>query len=919
MSYIGSPAAPQIAQINTNSVETQDIQNGAVTTDKIANGAVTQAKLDSGVNLGVKVSAVDYPGDDLAADPAGGQTVTITGAGFASTPTVYIDTTIAPSVTFVSSTEITFTTPAKAAGTYNVYVVNPDGGVGIRVMGISYSGTPTWVTSAGSLGSVDGEAISVQLVATGDTPLVYSLTTGSTLPAGVTLSSSGLISGTLATEQTFSFSVDVTDPENQTTPRSFSVTVTLGEPDFKFVTLLLHGDGTSGAQNNTFLDSSTNNFTITRNGNTTQGTFSPFSKVDGRWGNYFDGDGDSLSVAYNSAFVFGTDDFTVEAWVYIAGNSAQSSGGTRTAQIASTITTGPTSGWEFKIRGNGSTTGTGIIFSNRVDSTTAYEVIGEVTVNQNQWNHVAAVRSGTTTTIYLNGTSINSGTLGNQTISSSNSLMVGRQDVSGYTHDLNGYISNFRIVKGTAVYTSNFTVPTSPLTAISGTSLLTCQSNRFKDNSSNNFAITANGDAKVTPFSPFPTLTAYDAATNGGSGYFDGTDDRLSIAETSATRPGSSNFCFECFFYPTALPTIGTTATDYATLFSQGTSGVYAPLNVYYAGDKKIMVNISSTGSSWDIANTVKSNGTCELNQWTHVAMTRNGNNFDLYLNGVFDSTIATSSATLMTPTEPTYIGLRTGTGTPYPFTGYISSWRWVVGSAVYTSAFTPPTAPVTAISNTSLLLNFTNAGIIDNSMSNNLETVGNAQISTSVKKYGTGSIYIPSPLGQKLKIPPTRDLVFGTSDFTMECWYYAISKPDVAPCLITNDETASFPTNYWAIHDRHNSAANKFSFWAGNANGSAAFLTGTTNVQNGTWYHVAVTRSGSTFRLFVDGVVEATGTSSASLDGDVAKAINIGRSGYADSYMNGYIDDLRITKGKARYTSNFTPPTSAFADKGQA
>ena len=58
------------------------------------------------------------------------------------------------------------------------------------------------------------------------------------------------------------------------------------DPYFKYVTLLLHGDGTNGAQNNTFLDSSSNNFTITRNGNTTQGTFSPYGS---NWSSYFDG------------------------------------------------------------------------------------------------------------------------------------------------------------------------------------------------------------------------------------------------------------------------------------------------------------------------------------------------------------------------------------------------------------------------------------------------------------------------------------------------------------------------------------------------------------------------------------------------------------------------------------------------------
>ena len=67
-----------------------------------------------------------------------------------------------------------------------------------------------------------------------------------------------------------------------------------GDPQFNYVTMLLHGDGTNGAQNNTFLDSGPNTFSITRNGNTTQGSFSPYGSG---WSNFFDGTGDYLSIA----------------------------------------------------------------------------------------------------------------------------------------------------------------------------------------------------------------------------------------------------------------------------------------------------------------------------------------------------------------------------------------------------------------------------------------------------------------------------------------------------------------------------------------------------------------------------------------------------------------------------------------------
>jgi hypothetical protein len=75
---------------------------------------------------------------------------------------------------------------------------------------------------------------------------------------------------------------------------------------FNYVTMLLHGNGTNGAQNNTFLDSSTNNFSITRNGNTTQGTFTPYGA---NWSNYFDG---SSYFTSSTSQIVPTGSFTVE-------------------------------------------------------------------------------------------------------------------------------------------------------------------------------------------------------------------------------------------------------------------------------------------------------------------------------------------------------------------------------------------------------------------------------------------------------------------------------------------------------------------------------------------------------------------------------------------------------------------------------
>ena len=143
------------------------------------------------------ISAITYPGDDTATNPAGGQTITLTGTNFAAGASVIINGVVASVVSVVSSTQITFTAPANPAGSYIVYVVNANGTTALAVPGIQYSGTPAWTTAAGTLGSpVQNTSVNITLSTTGDAPIIYSLYSG-TLPTGLTLNgSTGVISGT---------------------------------------------------------------------------------------------------------------------------------------------------------------------------------------------------------------------------------------------------------------------------------------------------------------------------------------------------------------------------------------------------------------------------------------------------------------------------------------------------------------------------------------------------------------------------------------------------------------------------------------------------------------------------------------------------------------------------------------------------
>lgn len=180
------------------------------------------------VTLPLAISSVDYPGEATAADPAGGETVSLSGTSFESGLTVSINGTAAPTVTFTSSSLISFTTPAIASGDYTLTVTNPGGDT--ANISFSYSGLPSWTTAAGSLGTLkEGTAMTaINLVASeGSDTIEYAVTSG-TLPTGVTLSTNGAITGTPSSvtgDTTYNFTVTATDDESQTSDRAFSLSV----------------------------------------------------------------------------------------------------------------------------------------------------------------------------------------------------------------------------------------------------------------------------------------------------------------------------------------------------------------------------------------------------------------------------------------------------------------------------------------------------------------------------------------------------------------------------------------------------------------------------------------------------------------------------------------------------------------------
>jgi hypothetical protein len=515
-------------------------------------------------------------------------------------------------------------------------------------------------------------------------------------------------------------------------------------------------------------------------------------------------------------------------------------------------------------------------------------------IQLNTWLHVAVARSGSTITLYINGTAIGTQTT-SQSYTTQGTVKLGYSGTGG--NYFSGYISNARVVKGTAVYTANFTPSTTPLTAITNTSLLTCQSNRFVDNSSNAFAITRNGDVSVQAFSPFNPTAAWDATTYGGSGYFDGSGDFLTAPANSAWAC-AGDYSVEAWVYIPAL-------SGDMHVFGTGGSGANDQFNVESDGQFYWQGQGSPVGS-------------VVAGMWNHLLATRSGSVFRGFINGVLRTYNASVTGTVG-QNATMYIGRRSDGNNS--MLGYISNIRYINGSiptgyqtsstTLGTQVFTPPTAPFTTTSqgatsgDVKLLTNFTNAGIYDATSKNDLETVGNAQISTTQSKFG-GSSMLFDGTGDWLRTPTSPNLNMGTGDLTIEGWFYLTATVAVDYRMIVSDATNG--NNYVAI--RSGGTGGQLEV---NVNGTSFRLNLNNSVTINTWFHLAVTRYNGTWYGFVNGASLGSNASAAAFNLGNG-GMFVGRFGGGTAYeWPGYMDDLRITKGIARYTSNFTPPTAAF------
>ena len=758
-------------------------------------------------------------------------------------------------------------------GWFNIALINTSptitqGGTGSYVL--ATDGTPTVIT----LTATDPEEV----------PLTWSYTvTSGALGTTATVSQADnvftITPGTTDPDDagTFEITFSVTDGTNIVNDvNSFSLEFITIVENSKYTTALITTDGSTGT-NTTFTDSSTNSLTLTPVDSPSSQSFSPYRS--GGYSTYHPGTTDD-GFKFTSVTAPGSGNFTYECWIYATGAADDPIIETRDVNnvaggfTLTALTTSSIRIWDTQAR----VTATGLDYINK-------------------WTHIAVVKNSSTTTLYING--VSQGTTTAFGTHSDDDLYVGYSP--HYSQGFTGYISDLRYTT-TAVYTSDFTPPTERLTAIVGTQVLTSQLPYIADGSSNNYTITVNGNTSTKPFSPYDYLS-YDSATHSGSIYFstsgstatsNGTGQYVQSALSSGLTLDTNDFTISCWVYGISK------LRNYPRILQigpQNSTWALSQLAILYKhnddNDSICLAMHGIGGNAMLIAS-----GPISDNQWYHVAVTRSGSTFTMYINGESVGTYTSTGSATGTGDKALIIG--SSTSGDADFHGYIADVRVINGTVVYTGNFTPPTEP-TSSTGTEIHVIGNDANIIDKSQTTTLTLSGDTTASTTQTKYASSSIYLDGT-GDYLDIIEDDGFNFGTGDFTIEFWMWpaAIGTENI----ILESRATHTDTGFLVML---NGGVIK------TITGGAIITTGTTTPTINSWYHVAVVRDSTSMRVYINGTEE-----SGSAAGNTSNVTNpfgkfrVGTRFDVFNSFNGYIEDLRITKGLARYTANFTPPTAS-------
>lgn len=185
----------------------------------------------------------------------------------------------------------------------------------------------------------------------------------------------------------------------------------------------------------------------------------------------------------------------------------------------------------------------------------------------------------------------------------------------------------------------------------------------------------------------------------------------------------------------------------------------------------------------------------------------------------------------------------------------------------------------------------------------------GSAQISTAQAKFG-GASGLFNGTTDYASTPDSADFAMGSASFTVDLWFYRAGGDGTYRSLIGQTSAGSTDTSFSI--GLHTTNVIRAAVTPDGVTPTVVF--GTTTFMATGWHHVAFVRTGNVLKLFVDGTQEGGDVAFASSVRDSSSNLSVGRHGeYPGNYWNGYLDEIRISKGIARWVSNFTPPSAPY------
>tara|TARA_B100001175_G_scaffold115553_1_gene98063 strand:+ start:1334 stop:4231 length:2898 start_codon:yes stop_codon:yes gene_type:complete len=807
-----------------------------------------------------------------------------------------------------------------------------DGGSSTTEQSIGGAGT---VTNASDLPITGNQAGDLKLVTSTNNLMIHNgsgwYKIATITNASPTISSAGNASYAFALDGTpVSIEIVASDPEGAALQYKYQVTTgSLGST--AAVTNSATSGGTYSAlaantlSNNRFfkVTPSTNNahagsfaitFSVTDGINTANSSASSFTLVFETFGStsmqlnaaYNTAGTDHIEVASHSDFTLGTNNFTIEGWFFMEGPASNHDyPGSQTGHRGSVGYTPHL--FDFReldgaysnkrapmvyiggAGGNNAQAGSKtfryhVTGSDRITSSVKFPEI------ENQWFHFAIVRNSGTTTMYIDG--VSEGTWSDSTnYDEIDKLWIGRHGYSA-NHNFLGWISNFRIVNGTAVYTANFTPPTAPLTAIANTKLLTCtKPDAVDDRSPTGHTITKVGSATHAAFNPFPWAT-----TGYGSLFFDKNNDNLTYeagggnAVTGMTA--LTDLTVELWVYHFAGHSDDTTDPSAEEVYVHFTDNLYGGQQMtfgrYRASSSTCPMYVSTHGNPWQ--NVVKTdNAAHDVNRgaWYHLAWVKQGTNLRMYKNGNnVEGNNGTSSTSALATLRVGEIHIGETSGASYDMLGYMSNLR-ISNNARYTSDFTPSTTPFSNDSNTILLT-----------------------CQNSVPAKTTNGAYHFTTTSSRLLAESADFNLASSTPFTIEYWYQLKSGTSNSDYMFSTG-TGGFIQLYLISGNIKGYASNMGGYWVDLGSGVGR----TEDV----WYHVAITGDGSgNTKVYLDGTQKgSTHNGSWAVTGGKIRINGYAGSGYTSTGMVAYFSDFRIVNGTQVYSGNFTRPSGALTTTG--